>query len=115
MTAMNTKAVNSAAGVILAALTQNRTAAGIALALDSARLLMTPEIADELKQLRDRVAELEAQREADHKTWQHDLRKARGEREAAAVRIAALEGEHYAVVHHDYRLGHDLPETGGAR
>jgi hypothetical protein len=24
------------------------------------------------------------------------------------------EGEHYAAVHHTYRLGHDLPETGGA-
>jgi hypothetical protein len=24
------------------------------------------------------------------------------------------EGEHYAAVHHSYRLGHDLPETGGA-
>lgn len=23
------------------------------------------------------------------------------------------EGEHYASVHHDYRVGHDLPETGG--
>ena len=25
------------------------------------------------------------------------------------------DGEHYAVVHHDYRLSHDLPETGGAQ
>lgn len=25
------------------------------------------------------------------------------------------DGEHYALVHHDYRVGHDLPETGGAR
>jgi hypothetical protein len=24
------------------------------------------------------------------------------------------EGEHYASTHHEYRLGHDLPETGGA-
>jgi hypothetical protein len=61
---VNTKSVNSAAGVILAALTQNRTAAGIALALDSARMLMTPEIAAELEQIRVRVGELEAQREA---------------------------------------------------
>lgn len=58
---MNTKLVNSAAGVILAALTQNRTAAGIALALDSAQLLMTPETAAELKRLRERVVELEEQ------------------------------------------------------
>lgn len=60
---MNTKLVNSAAGVILAALEQNRTAAGIALALDSARLLLTPETTGELKQLQDLVAELETQRE----------------------------------------------------
>jgi hypothetical protein len=50
---MNTKLVNSAAGVINAALTQNRTAAGIALALDSAQLLMSPATAR-------RLAELEA-------------------------------------------------------
>lgn len=40
---MNTKLVNTAAEVILAALTQNRTAAGIATALDAAGLLKTPE------------------------------------------------------------------------
>lgn len=45
----------------------------------------------ELVQLRARVAELEAQREADHKTWQHDLSTARSEREAMAVRVADLE------------------------
>lgn len=39
---MKTRAVNSAAGVILAALTQNRTAAGIALALESAGMLAVP-------------------------------------------------------------------------
>lgn len=33
--------------------------------------------------------------------------------EAAAPVVRAPEGEHYAVVHHSYRLGHDLPETGG--
>lgn len=27
--------------------------------------------------------------------------------------ITEPEGEHYAAVHHSYRLGHDLPETGG--
>ncbi|NUP16590.1 MAG: hypothetical protein HOZ81_10875 [Streptomyces sp.] len=48
---MNTRLVNSAAGVINAALTQNRTAAGIALALDSAQLLMSPEKAAELEAL----------------------------------------------------------------
>jgi hypothetical protein len=45
---VNTKNVNSAAGVILAALTQHRTPAGIALALESAGLLMTPETAADM-------------------------------------------------------------------
>lgn len=87
---MNTRSVNSAAGVILAALSQNRTAAGIALALESAGLLMSPEAAADLAsvstdavgvaeqavkelqreheisaQLRARVAELESPAEAD--------------------------------------------------
>lgn len=65
-----------------------------------------------------RVAELEAQREADHKTWQHDLAEARSEREATAVRIAGLEAvvaEDPNGLHHTYRLGRDLPELGGAR
>ena len=56
---MNAKLVNSAASVILAALKQNRTAAGIAIALDSAQLLLTPAVTAELKELQDRVAELE--------------------------------------------------------
>jgi hypothetical protein len=56
---MNAKLVNSAAGVINAALKQNRTATGIALALDSAQLLLTPETTAELKRLQDLVAELE--------------------------------------------------------
>lgn len=49
---MNTKLVNSTAGVINAALTQNHTAAGIALALESAGLLMGPDTAAELARLR---------------------------------------------------------------
>ncbi|MFF1282199.1 hypothetical protein [Streptomyces sp. NPDC058299] len=67
---MNTRLVNSAAGVINAALTQNRTAAGIALALESAQMLQSPETAAELESARvdgqrmiraeQRRAELEA-------------------------------------------------------
>lgn len=53
---MNAKLVSSATGVINAALTQNRTAAGIALALESAGLLMSPEVARELASLRARFA-----------------------------------------------------------
>ncbi|MEV7154848.1 hypothetical protein AB0N77_09515 [Streptomyces misionensis] len=34
--------------------------------------------------------------------------------EAPGERGARAEGEHYAVVHHDYRVSHDLPPLGGA-
>ncbi|MFE9645279.1 hypothetical protein ACFYO0_14420 [Streptomyces sp. NPDC006365] len=49
---MNTRLVNSASGVITAAQAQNRTAAGIALALESAQMLMTPETAAEQERIR---------------------------------------------------------------
>ncbi|MGA5506867.1 hypothetical protein [Streptomyces umbrinus] len=52
---MNVKRVNCAADVILAALTQNRTAAGIATALESAGLLMSPDTAAELAAVRRSV------------------------------------------------------------
>lgn len=55
---MNTKLVNSVAGVVLAAMEQDRTAAGIALALESAQLLMSPETAAELVGLRARLADV---------------------------------------------------------
>lgn len=136
---MNTQRVNTAAGVILAALQQNRTAAGIALALESAGLLMSPEAAadiaavstdavalldqavaelkrehEENARLRARVAELEAER----RQWERTAHRLAGEAglipREAPVPVAAAEGEHYAVVHHTYRLGHDLPELDGA-
>ncbi|MDX3759282.1 hypothetical protein [Streptomyces sp. AK02-04a] len=86
-----------------------------------------------IAKLRTRVSELETQREADHKTWQHDLRTARDEREATAVRIAGLESKpdaitqliapmqalredpHDSPLAHTYRVGRDLPEMGGAQ
>lgn len=55
------------------------------------------------RDLRARIAELEAQREADHKTWQHDLAAARGEREATAARVAGLEAAQGTV----FRASHD--------
>ena len=57
---MNTRLVNTAAGVILRALTQSRTAAGIALALESAQLLQSPETVAETEQLRVKHAEAAA-------------------------------------------------------
>jgi len=51
---MNARSINAAAGVVQAAWKQGRrTAAGIALALDSAGLLMSPEVAAELARLRE--------------------------------------------------------------
>ncbi|MEV0691818.1 hypothetical protein [Streptomyces sp. NPDC050388] len=52
---MHTRAINAAAGVLLAAMEQGQqTPTGLALALDSARLLNSPETAAELEQLRER-------------------------------------------------------------
>jgi hypothetical protein len=59
---VNARAINSAAGVILAAIAQDRVPAGIALALDAAGMLQSPETAAELAALRERVAELDAER-----------------------------------------------------
>jgi hypothetical protein len=58
---MTTRAVNAAAGVILAAMQQGRqTPTGLAIALDSACLLNSPEHAAEVAKLQARIAELEA-------------------------------------------------------
>jgi len=34
---------------------------------------------------------------------------------APVASLREPEGEHYATVHHAYKLGHDLPETGGTQ
>jgi hypothetical protein len=114
---VNTTSVNTAAGVILAALTQNRTAAGIALALDSAQMLMTPETVAELKQLTDRVAELESELEA-LRAQGAVLRGDGITRRIAPTQALreSWEDPHDSPLHHEYRVSHDLPlpETGGA-
>ncbi|MFJ8555274.1 hypothetical protein [Streptomyces sp. NPDC093676] len=57
---MKTRNVNAAAGVLNAAMQQGKqTPTGLAVALDSACLLNSPETAVELQRLRARVAELE--------------------------------------------------------
>ncbi|MGW0537847.1 hypothetical protein [Streptomyces sp. NPDC003032] len=58
---MNARAINAAAGVILAAIQQGRVPAGIATALDSAGLLMSPDTAAELRWLRAQVDDLTAE------------------------------------------------------
>lgn len=117
---MNTVSVNSAAGVINAALTQNRTATGIALALDSAQMLLTPEKVAELKKLQDRVAELEKQLAA--LTAQGQVLRGRPlldkltvERaEATHWRRLGVEDPHDSPLYHDYRVSRDLPGAAGA-
>ncbi|WP_322501770.1 hypothetical protein TR631_33605 [Streptomyces rochei] len=83
---MNTKRVNGAAGVILAALTQNRTPAGIALALESAGLLMTPETAEDMAS-----TATEAVRVAEESVT--ELRREHAENARLRERIAELEDE----------------------
>lgn len=78
---MHTRAINSAAGVLLAAMQQGRqTPTGLAIALDAACLLNSPEHAA-------RVAELEADREANDREY-----------EQATARIAELEAEREKLV-----------------
>lgn len=81
------------------------------------------EAAEQLRVDRDRIAELEALTPARVQTCRVcgagytygepcsscEFRK----RMAAELQARGLDGEHYASVHHDYRVGHDLPETGG--
>ncbi|MFI5473126.1 hypothetical protein ACIA6D_23165 [Streptomyces cacaoi] len=141
---MNTKALNSLAALICRAQEQDRTPMGIAFAVDAAGRHMTPEAAAELEKLRARVAELEAGRATVLDDFIARCEVAlsgccsecdaaiaivKGRRQAAldaapvpelagpkqAVRDLVVDDEHYAVVHHTYRVGHDLPETGGAR
>lgn len=163
---MNAQRVNVAAGVIARAMKNGtQTAAGLAIALDSAQLLQSPETAAELEQLRARVAELEAERHSMNEALSDAAESLRANRDRIAdlealtpaavqtcrvcgagytygqpcstcefnARMAAeadgitrriaptqtlrepVEGEHYALVHHDYLVSRDLPETGGAR
>ena len=88
---MNTRSVNSAAGVINAALTQNRTAAGIALALESAGLLMSPEAAADLASASvDAVAV--AEKAVGELKWEHE------ESARLRARVAELETARTAVL-----------------
>ena len=112
---MNTKSVNSAAGVILAALTQNRTAAGIAMALDSAQLLMTPETAAEHEKLRTQFAEAAATvadlvlKRGERMKVENALRDEVEELRARVteLEVAALEGRAALAA-----LCHDLDDPG---
>lgn len=125
---MNTRLINSAAGVINAALTQNRTAAGIALALDSAGMLMTPETAAELASLRAQFAV------SDHSVDEGPIAYAvtdKATEDAERVRRSvdeqfpvvaaflakertAAEDPHDSPLHQTHRISRELPSSGGA-
>jgi DNA-binding HxlR family transcriptional regulator len=108
---VNTKALKSLADLICRAQENGRqTPMGIAMAIDAAGRHMSPEVAAELEQLRNRVADLT---EALSVTT-GALRENLAELEAPARVREVPDGEHYASVHHSYRLGHDLPPIGGA-
>jgi hypothetical protein len=99
-----------------------RAAAEDALALLDRTLAELKREHQENARLRARVVELEQQVEALRAQGQTLREKAVGQPADGLTRIFAptqalrevLDGEHYEVVHHDYRLGHDLPEAGGA-
>lgn len=89
---MRTRLVNTAADVIHRALQRCETSAGIAIALDSAGLLMSPETAAELAVLREDIATadqdvVEAQRHNDATC------EAVKERDELRARVAGLEAE----------------------
>lgn len=133
---MIARSVNAAAGVISAAMEQGRkTPAGLAVALDSAGLLNSPEHAAEVAQMRARLAEF--QRPVDEDPIAYALTtKAEAvppqelaEREVARRSVdrafpavaeflaghrPAVEDPHNSPLHHDYRVGRDLPPVGGA-
>ncbi|MFJ6905571.1 hypothetical protein [Streptomyces griseoluteus] len=137
---MATRAVNAAAGVLLAAMQQDhRTPTGLAIALDSACLLNSPETAAELNGLRTRVADLERQlagkdRPVDedpirfaltdkaeqlpaaprvrHLRELVDRQRAQVEADGLAhTKALALEDPHDSPLHHDYAISRDLPEV----
>jgi hypothetical protein len=113
------RAVNAAAQVIAAAMEQGKaTPAGLAIALDSACLLNSPEVAVELAALRARFAV------SDHPVDEDPIAFALTEKandvtpqvqKLRALLAGQREDVHDGPPHHTYRVGRDLPELGGAR
>ncbi len=106
---MNTRLVNTAAGVINAAMVRCETAAGIALALESTQMLMSPETAAELEGFRAlELADIDGRVSAScpepgHATW---LRAKDDVRGCPWCRVAELEAAPATV----YRAEH--PDSG---
>ena len=119
---MIARAVNAAADVIHRAQVNGAvTATGLAVALDSARLLVSPEeaartaaVEAERDALKARVAELEALTPARHQTCRVcGAGYVYGEPCSSCAFKARMAAETQARVHRPYRLGHDLPPLGG--
>jgi hypothetical protein len=99
---MHTRAINSAAGVLLAAMKQGRqTPAGLAIALDAACLLNSPEHAAEDLALRDRVAEYE--RPADEDPIAYALTPAADQLAAVEQPLTVYRASHDSIVMGLYR------------
>ena len=123
---MKTRAVNAAARVLAAAMEQGRqTPAGLAIALDSAGLLNSPEHAAEFERLRSALAGGRSADEdpiryaltdkADAVTADEDVTpQVLKLRSLLAGQRVAVEDPHDSPLHHPYRLGRDLPQAGGA-
>lgn len=127
---MNARRVSAAAGVVFAAMKTRQTATGIAAALESARMLQSPETAaEQLAQLREldalrlRVTELEAELRIGA-PWDCHVCSKRNTRNACVIcetyrpepvneAAAPVEDPHDSPLHHTYALGRDLP-AGGA-
>ncbi|MFF7130047.1 hypothetical protein [Streptomyces sp. NPDC008240] len=104
---MNTRRVNAAADVIARAMENGRQVpAAMAMALESAQMLMSPEQAAELEALRRKVADLESQLAA---------LTAQGQVLRGSRSTPSPEGEFHSFLHHAHTTPHDLPPLGGAR
>lgn len=97
---MNTRLVNTASSVILRALEQNRTAAGIALALESAQLLQSPETVARVTELETRLAEYE--RPADEDPIAYALT----EQVDTEVFVPRTEREHWVTIANALNAAH---------
>jgi hypothetical protein len=102
---VNTKNVNSAAGVILAALTQNRTPAGIALALESAGLLMTPETAADMASVSADAVRVAEESVAELKREHAESARLRGQL-AGLESLRLPEKLKVDSIHREYRNGY---------
>lgn len=137
---MIARSVNAAADVIHRAQVNGaQTAAGLAMALESAQLLVSPEMARrmaELEQMETRLKALlpteplplvmlgeGAPLRAARAVWEQVAAvvgvelptRPRVEESAGRLRALLAPSDDPCGLHHEYRLGRDLPGTGGAR